>query len=46
MTSDAKPGVAGAAGAAEQPARKTRTPRRTQTRVLVIPETLTVQRLS
>lgn len=45
MTSDAKPGVAdGAPG--DGRAARARTPRRAQTRVLELPETLSVQRLS
>ncbi|PKB64459.1 MAG: translation initiation factor IF-2 [SAR202 cluster bacterium Io17-Chloro-G2] len=46
MTSDAKPGVADGGAAGDRPSSRTRTPRRTQTRVLVLPETLSVQRLS
>lgn len=46
MTSNAKPGVAEGGTQESGRAGRARTPRRAQTRVLVLPETMSVQRLS
>ena len=46
MTSDARPSIADTPASGEQPQRRGATPRRSQTRVLVLPETLSVQRLA